>query len=216
MSALVPAAAWVRRPVTVAVTGAHSTGKSGFLARLTGSLRRDGAIVATVADLGEEALRLGLPILHSHTYASTLWIMTRGISLEVASWPHVDVLLVDRPVPDALAYYRAALDYRGELPVPSLLGPLRALAAHHSGHYDLILRTVIDTGLPLGREKQRDPEPRYRRLADRYVGQVLDELSIPYVALPSDGHDSALSDATEFVRAKLDESVRRDIDSDTG
>jgi signal recognition particle GTPase len=94
----------IERPVTIAAAGAHSTGKSTFLARLAHALRRHDLEVATVADLGEEALRIGLPILHSHTYASTLWIMTRGISQEIATWAHIDVLLIDRPVPDALGY----------------------------------------------------------------------------------------------------------------
>jgi hypothetical protein len=94
--------------------GTHSTGKSTFLARLAHVLRREGIEVATVADLAEQAHRTGLPILHAHNYTSTLWIITRGISEELAAWPHADVLLVDRPVPNALGYSFAALAYRDE------------------------------------------------------------------------------------------------------
>ena len=68
------------RPVTIAVLGTHSTGKSTFLARLAHELRRQDVQVATVADLGEQAQRIGLPILINHTFTSTLWIITRGIS----------------------------------------------------------------------------------------------------------------------------------------
>lgn len=124
----------VERPLTIAVTGAHSTGKSTFLAKLAHELRQHDIEVATAADLGEQAQQIGLPILHSHTYASTLWIMTRGISNEIATWPHADVLLIDRPVPDALGYYLAALDYRAEPPDPALLGHLRTLALHYLSH----------------------------------------------------------------------------------
>lgn len=194
----VPAAV-VERPVTIAVTGAHSTGKSTFLARLTNELRQYDIEVATVADLGEQALRIGLPILHSHTYASTTWIMTRGISNEIATWPHTDVLLVDRPVPDALGYYLAALDYRGEQPDPTLLGHLRALATGHAIHYDLILRTELDGTLPIGTNKVRDHNQRYRHLADQHIGAVLSDLRIPHQVLRSDGHDAAIAQATRFA-----------------
>jgi hypothetical protein len=145
----------VERPVTIAVAGTHSTGKSTFLARLAHVLRREGIEVATVADLAEQAHRTGLPILHAHNYSSTLWIMARGISEELATWPHADVLLVDRPVPDALGYYLAALAYRGETPDPTAIEHLSALARHHSAHYDLVMRTVLDQDIPIGEGRDR-------------------------------------------------------------
>ncbi|WP_158228411.1 AAA family ATPase [Pseudonocardia sp. MH-G8] len=189
----------VERPLTIAVTGAHSTGKSTFLARLAHRLRQHDLEVATVADLGEQAQQIGLPILHSHTYTSTLWIMTRGISNELATWPHADVLLVDRPVPDALGYYLAALIYRGETPDPTLLGHLRTLAAQHSMHYDLIFRTELDHTVPLGTNKARDDNIRYRRLADHHIATVLHDLGIGYELLAIDGHDTAITRATAFT-----------------
>jgi hypothetical protein len=200
----------VERPLTIAVTGAHSTGKTMFLARLARELRQHDVEVATVADLGEQAQQTGLPILHSHTYASTMWIMTRGISNEIATWPHADVLLVDRPVPDALGYYLAALDYRTEQPDPTLLGHLRTLAAQHSTHYDLIFRTELDHTVPIGTNKARDDNARYRRLADHHIAAVLKELRIGHRMLAHDGHDSAIAYATEFTLAQ---SYREDIAS---
>ncbi|WP_214406245.1 AAA family ATPase [Pseudonocardia lacus] len=208
----------MQRPVTIAVAGTHSTGKTTFLARLAHRLRQRHLEVATVADLGEQALRTGLGILHSHTYASTLWIMARGISHEVATWPHVDVLLVDRPVPDALGYYLAALDHRGESPDPVALGHLRTLAAQHSCHYDLTFRTTLDPTAPLGTDKPRDTDSRYRRLADHHVGQVLVELAIPHRLLPAHGHDSAITHATDFALDQLGAARQRsdhDTDHDT-
>lgn len=193
----------VERPLTIAVSGAHSTGKSTFPARLAHELRRDGFEVASVADLGEQAQRLGLPLLYHHTYASTLWIITRGISNEVATWAHADVPLVDRAVPDALGYYRAALDYRGEQPDPDRLAHLRALAVRHSTHYDLTYRTTIDRSIPLGSDKPRDENRRYRRLADHHVGHVLDELGIAHELLPADGHDAAIRHARVFTAHHL-------------
>lgn len=193
----------LERPVTIAAAGAHSTGKSTFLARLAHELRRCDLEVATVADLGEEALRIGLPILHSHTYASTLWIMTTGISHEIATWAHVDVLLIDRPVPDALGYYHAALAHRDEQPDPEALHHLRSLAAHHAVHYDLIYRTTLDEQVPLGTNKPRDRDLRFRALADTHVHRVLTDLAIPHRVLAAAGHNAAVDDAVRFALDQL-------------
>jgi hypothetical protein len=195
----------VERPVTIAVAGTHSTGKSTFLARLAHSLRREGIEVATVADLAEQAHRTGLPILHSHTYTSTLWIMTRGISEELATWPHADVLLIDRPVPDALGYYLAALAHRGETADPTALDHLSTLARHHSIHYDLVLRTVLDDAIPIGEGRDRDS--RYRRLADHHVERVLFNLRIPHEPLLADRHDAALERVADFTVDRLSRSA---------
>lgn len=193
--------AWavLQRPVTIGVAGTHSTGKTTFLARLAHQLRHHDLEVATVADLGEEALRTGLGILHSHTYTSTLWIMTRGISHEVAAWPYVDVLLVDRPVPDALGYYLAALQYRGEPTDTPAVEHLRRLAAQHSVHYDLIFRTTLDDNVALGTDKPRDTNRHYRLLAHQHVGRAMSDLAIPYRPLPAHDHDVAITEAMAFI-----------------
>lgn len=193
----------IEHPVTVGVTGTHSTGKSTFLARLAHELRRQGIEVATVADLGEKARRIGLPILASHTYASTLWIITRGISSEVEAWVHADVVLVDRAVPDALGYYRAALAYRHEDPDATVMAELQSLVGAHSRHYDLILRTTLDPGLPVGENKARDSNCDFRVLADEYISRVLQEMGLPHELLPAAGHDEALARVLAFTMARL-------------
>jgi AAA domain-containing protein len=191
------------KPLMIGVMGTHSTGKSTFLARLAHELRRQHIQVATVADLGEQAQRTGLPILHNHTWASTLWFATRGISYELEAWLHGDVVLVDRPVPDALGYYRAALEYRGEQPEPTTLAYLESLVRGHSVHYDLLFRTTLDPSIPLGANKERDQDSEFRVLADHFVGRVLDELDLAHELLPADGHDQALFQAIDFVTAGL-------------
>ncbi|MGW4115289.1 AAA family ATPase [Actinosynnema sp. NPDC004786] len=193
----------VEKPVVVAVLGTHSTGKSSFLARLTHELRREQIQVSTVADLGEQAQRVGLPILHNHTWASTLWIITRGISNELEAWLHADVVLVDRAVPDALGYYRAALAHRGEQPDPRIQARLETLVRDHSTHYDLLYRTTLDPDIPLGDNKHRDPDQTFRQLADHHVAAVLHDLALPHRLLPSDGHDHALHDTLHFVMRRL-------------
>jgi hypothetical protein len=193
----------VEQPVTIAVLGTHSTGKSTFLARLAHELRRQHILVATVADLGEQAQRIGLPILFNHTWASTLWIITRGISNELEAWLHAEVVLVDRAVPDALGYYRAALDYRNEQDDPATLAYLESLVRGHSRHYDLMFRTALDPSIPLGDNKPRDSDDEFRTLADRHVERVLNELDLAHEVLPADGHNEALERAITFVTTRL-------------
>lgn len=193
----------VEKPVIIGVLGTHSTGKSTFLARLAHDLRRQHIQVATVADLGEQAQRTGLPILRNHTWASTLWFLTRGISYELEAWLHGDVVLVDRPAPDALGYYRAALEYRDERPEPNTLAYLESLVRGHSVHYDLLFRTTLDPSIPIGDNKERDEDSKFRVLADHCVGHVLDDLSLAHELLPADGHDQALLRAIDFVTTSL-------------
>lgn len=193
----------IERPVIIAVLGTHSTGKSTFLARLARELRCGDMEVATVADLGEQAQRIGLPILHNHTWASTLWIIARGISNELEAWLHADVVLVDRAVPDALGYYRAALAYRNEQPDPDSLAFLESLVARHSRYYDLILRTTLDPTVPLGVDTPRDTNADFRVLADHYVARVLYEMRLPHELIPADGHDLVLSRVLAFTAARL-------------
>ncbi|MGX7829773.1 AAA family ATPase [Actinokineospora sp. 24-640] len=193
----------VEQPVTIAVLGTHSTGKSTFLARLAHALRRHHIAVGTVADLGEQAQRIGMPILYNHTWASTLWFLTRGIAAEMEAWLHADVVLIDRPVPDALGYYRAALEYRGEKPDPLQLTKLETLVQSHSDRYNLLFRTTLDSTIPLGDNKTRDNDSEFRVLADKNIGHVLHELNLAHDLLPADGHDAALNKAITFVTARL-------------
>lgn len=192
-----------RRPVTIGVTGTHSTGKSTFLARLARDLRRHQLTVVTIADLGDQAQRLGLPILTDHTWTSTMWIITRGISHELQAWPHADVILIDRPVPDALGYYRAALHHRHEQPDPTQMTELETLVRNHSRHYDLIFRTTLDPTIPLGQNKARDTNTVFRTLAHRHIGHVLRDLDIPHYLLSATDHTTARTRTAKFVTAQL-------------
>ncbi|HEV7402652.1 MAG TPA: AAA family ATPase [Chthoniobacteraceae bacterium] len=99
--------------IKLAISGTHSTGKTSLLQSVESVLRAEGYRVARVSDLATEARDHGFPILREHTFASTLWIMTRGITLELEAELNADVVLVDRPVADAMGYFSAALKHRG-------------------------------------------------------------------------------------------------------
>ncbi len=192
------------RPVTIAVTGTHSTGKSTFLQRLANRLHRDHIEVGIVQDLGAEAVELGLPILSQHSWASTLWFITRGMSLEAQAWLEADVVLIDRPVSDALGYYEAALESRGHRADPSHMRQLEQMVMGHVGHYDLILRTALDPAIPLDHGKPRGTDLTFRALADQHVAKVHQRLGIEHVLLPADGHDRALLETVAFIRGRLE------------
>ncbi|WP_177215870.1 AAA family ATPase [Actinokineospora terrae] len=192
-----------KSPVTIGVLGTHSTGKSIFLARLGRALCRNNFQIVTVADLGERAKRIGLPTLFNHTYVSTLWFITRGISNELEASLHADVVLVDRAVPDALGYYRAALAYCEEQPDAIAVMTLESMMRSHSEQYDLLLRTTLDPDLPLGRNKSRDPDLDFRALANQHVLQVLLDLDHSHEKLHSDGHEAVLDRALAFANSRL-------------
>jgi hypothetical protein len=182
-------------PVRIAVAGAHSTGKSTFLSNVETRLRDSGLKVGRVADLAQAARDSGFPILRDHVYESTLWIMAQGMRLEMEASKDTDVVLVDRPVPDALGYLLAALDVtnrqEGRLP------ELYAIARAHSGYYDWIAYTVLDENVELGAD--RDTDATFRRKAGERIAGLLDEL-IPNAKRILFGENEAmLEDAVQFA-----------------
>lgn len=155
------------RPFKIAVTGAHSSGKSTFLAALRPRLEAEGLAVAVVSDVARKARDAGLPILRDHTVESTLWIMAETMRQEAELAVHYQVILVDRPVSDALSYLLAALEVSGRQVEPSRRANLRAIARAHTQDYDLLLSTVLDVSLPLG--EGRDPDPALRLAAAKHT-----------------------------------------------
>ncbi|SNY88143.1 signal recognition particle subunit FFH/SRP54 (srp54) [Nocardia amikacinitolerans] len=191
-----------RPPVTIAITGTHSTGKTTFITRLAEELCRNRIEAAIVGDLGAQALQLGFPILSRHTWASTLWIITRGISNELAAWQRADVVLIDRAIPDALGYYDAALEFSGRQRDPNY-DDLEQIVTAHSRNYDLLLRTVLDPSVPLGDNKPRDTDLEFRACADAHVDKVLRRLDIPHDTLTFASHDRAIIEAIAFIDGRL-------------
>lgn len=163
--------------VFVAVTGTHSTGKSTFLDELDAELQEKGIAVGRVADKATDCRKAGFPILRDHTFESTLWIMSSVIRAELEASQNAAVVLVDRPVSDALAYLEAALDTtKRSIDQQSRLY-LYSLARLHSPRYQLFFRTVLDPSVPLG--DGRDSDLDFRALVDVKLGLVLHEVGIP-------------------------------------
>lgn len=90
----------------IGIAGTHSTGKTTFLNELEAKIRSLGLRVNRVSDIGSQAAEAGFPILRDHTLESTLWIMSQGVANELKAGLDCDVLLVDRPIPDAISISR--------------------------------------------------------------------------------------------------------------
>ncbi len=182
-------------PVRIAVAGAHSTGKTTFLSNVEARLRDRGLKVGRVADLAQAARDLGFPILRDHVYESTLWIMAQGMRLEMEASKNTDVVLVDRPVPDALGYLLAALDVtnRHEARLPEL----HSIAQAHASYYDWFAYTVLDENVELGPD--RDTDATFRRKAGERIARLVDEL-VPDAKRIAFGENAAMvEDAVQFA-----------------
>lgn len=192
----------VKTPIRIGVTGAHSTGKTVLLRRIEMELRAEGIRVARTGRLGRRAADLGLPKMNKHTAQSTEWIMAQGIADEIAAAAQgADVVLADRAVIDALAYWHAALEYRREAPDTAEAERLRLLGATQQKKYDLLLATVLDPTVPI-QDKQHGYNPRYRQLVDRHVHALLTAEDIPHMRVTHDAHDEGRA-VSKAVRIAL-------------
>jgi hypothetical protein len=177
--------------VKIAIAGTHSTGKTTLLERVECQLRKQGYTVARVGDLAVEAREHGFPILREHTFTSTLWIMARGISLELENSLSSDIVLVDRPVPDALGYLMAALKFRNQHLTEFEADYLETLVKQHARTYRRIFKTSIDNTKPIDDTKVRDMDPIFRSDVAAALDSVFSHLKIPFEPLSLDPDEGA-------------------------
>ncbi len=162
----------------IGIFGTHSTGKSSFLKKLEAELVNRGLSVKTLGGLAVEARDRGFPILANHTFESTLWMMARGISLELEHKTQ-DILLVDRPPVDALGYQLAAFEFRNEKLDTRRQAYLRELVAHHCLTYGCLIYSKATAPVTIDPEKPRDTDEGFRSTVDRHLHQLAE--TIPQV-----------------------------------
>lgn len=164
-----------RRVAKVAITGTHSTGKSTFLDELETRLLSLGLKVVRIGDLPRAAASAGFPILRDHTFESTLWLIAECMRQEAEASLANDVILVDRPVCDALGYLRAALHVsQREIPARRL-DALAAIVEAHTADYDVLIATQLDAAVMLGRGRDTDDE--LRRSAAQHIESLVTKLA---------------------------------------
>lgn len=159
-------------PFRIAVAGTHSTGKTTFLTRLKELFEQRALVVAYVHDSAVNAQDKGFPILAEHTFESTAWLIARAIQLEMEAALTADVILVDRPVPDALGYLQAALLHTSRSIASARLEALERICAAWAPEYDLAFLTVLDPSVELG--EGRDGDALFRARAAEEVTRIVD------------------------------------------
>ena len=158
-----------------AITGTHSTGKSTFLDALEARLGARGLRVGRIGSLAVRARELGFPILTEHSIESSLWIMAEGLRLEAELSLSCDIILVDRPPLDALAYLKAGLSISGRSLPADRMTRLHSLARLSIEDYDKVVMTVLDPIVAIG--AGRDQHVGLRSEADRYIAELVAEMA---------------------------------------
>lgn len=197
-------------PVKLALAGTHSTGKSTFLSTIESELAKRGLVVHRIADLAKRARDLRFPILSAHTFESTLWIMAECMRLEAEASLKADVILVDRPVLDALGYLQAALEVTGRQLRSGRLDQLTAIARAHSLDYDVAVVTSLDPSIPLG--SGRDQDAQFRESAARHIEALASDFTPNALRLTSTNASELTTAVVSMVLARLgrEESVISD------
>lgn len=181
-------------PLKIAITGAHSTGKSTFLDALEARFTARGLRVGRVGGLAKRARVAGFPILTDHTIDSTLWIMAEGLREEAALSLDRDVILVDRPPLDAVAYLTAALAVSNRTVDENRLSRLRDIARASTADYALVIVTELEPSVTLG--PGRDSNLVFRESVDAQVSKLVEELA-PTALRLSHGDEIAVFEAVE-------------------
>lgn len=163
----------------IGIAGTHSTGKSTFLDGIEMQAKEIGISVARISDTATKCKDIGFPILEEHTFESTLWIVASVIKAELEAELSADLVLVDRPLPDALGYLEAALKSSGRSITNDQHNYLYNLVKHHISRYDLLLKTTLDESIPIG--EGRDSNMKFRCDAALQINKVFDELNINYL-----------------------------------
>lgn len=187
-------------PFRIAVAGTHSTGKTTFLKKLQSEFEALGHKVAYVHDSAVHARDVGFPILADHTFESTAWLMARAIELETAASLSSDVILVDRPVLDALGYLCAALLHTGRSIPAERMSALEKICEAWVNEYDLLFLTVLDKSVPLG--EGRDSDLVFRERAASEVGRVIERFVPCRHLLTNNGAEGAV----DFALASFEKS----------
>ncbi|WP_260958495.1 ATP-binding protein [Pseudomonas citri] len=183
--------------IVIGVAGTHSTGKSTFCSDLKASLELKGVRVETISSFGALAVQQGIPLLTQHTYDSTMWFIDRTLEAEHAARTNAEVVLVDRPIIDAVAYWNAAVEYRGTYAAAHEVEAIGSLLLNYCPNYTTVLATKLDTSVALG--PGRDTDTRFRASVDTHLHELLGRLSINHRVLSPAVREALLEELTADV-----------------
>ena len=188
-------------PIKIAITGTHSSGKTTFLQDVERELNSSGLRIRRIGDFARRARDLGFPILTKHTYESTLWIMAECLRCEAEASLQSDLILVDRPVIDALGYLLAALQVSGRTLNSRRSAELLTIATVHTPDYDVLIRTALDSNIELG--EGRDLDGEFRVAAATAIERLVDQIKPNAQILTSANGNELIQRVVEIVRSRL-------------
>ncbi|HYF87473.1 hypothetical protein [Azospirillum sp.] len=188
----------IRNNFKIGVAGTHSTGKSTFVCDVENVLAAEGVAVARIENLATRAQEIGFPILSKHTFESTLWIIAECMRKEMEASLSAQVILVDRPVPDALGYLLAALEVSGRNIGERRLSALRQIVAAHINDYDHLIITDLDPSISLG--EGRDADECFRAAAGRNITTIVKEFAPNVAVMTADNAPNVTANAISLVR----------------
>ncbi|KUI98953.1 AAA family ATPase [Vibrio sp. MEBiC08052] len=183
----------------IGIAGTHSTGKTTYFNELIKRAGDMGIKAVRIGDFATDCRNAGLPILEDHTFGSTLWIIASVIKSEIEAGIDADLVLVDRPVVDALGYLNAALEIQGREISLDQREYLESLVKFHSKRYDLILQTKLDETIELG--EGRPENMKFRKLAAVNISAAFNDLKIRYIPAQSEAAKTAEGKILETIKA---------------
>ncbi|TQF01334.1 AAA family ATPase [Kitasatospora acidiphila] len=189
-------------PLRLYIAGTHSSGKTTLARRIEMELRATGITVARTGGFAKRAADLGFPKMTRHTAQSTAWIISATSAAILEAELAADVVIVDRTQYDAVAYYLAALQHRGEHPDSEALSRLTGLAQLTCPRPTAFLATVLDPQLPLTVHPGKDPDwtdAAFRQGVDEQLHRTLNAHTVAHIPVPATGHAAAVEAAVETI-----------------
>jgi nicotinamide riboside kinase len=187
-----------RRPLKVSISGAHSTGKSTILKRLTSEINL-GQRTAYIEEIPRELIdHSGAPDYlqrQSHSPEKQLLMMGMQLQREASIAYHADLLITDRCIIDHLAYIQVLFpDY-----LSSFEGQQwEELAREWMKTYDLLAVTRISA--PLTTDGVRENDEKFRLAAQNAIYTIIEEAPIPQLQIQGDVNEAANSIVSQIDR----------------
>lgn len=167
---------YLKMQIRVALTGAHSTGKSTLLAECK---KRYGTRLHAIENIARSLIARGVPMGDKAGVQGLLEYARAQLDAELSA-PSSEIIVSDRTCLDSYAYARANADLGLPSAVPEYVTDLLGvIARRESEYYHLYVYFPIefppefDPVRPGGGEK-------YRQAVDRRIVGFLRQFSIPY------------------------------------
>jgi thymidylate kinase len=185
----------------IGIAGAHSTGKTSFCDDIQLRLNKMGITVSRVPSFGRLAVECGIPILKEHTYSSTKWFIDKTIAAQEIEYNKESVVLVDRPIIDAIAYWMAAVEYRKSPLIFNEYNELTKIILNKNHLYSHIFATRINPLIPV--DSNRDNDVVFRNRVEHHLHETLQKNNIVYTELTHSNRQEMISNLCSEIAIEV-------------